>query len=117
MGFDKLVEHVRPMTPEWAAEITGVPADIIRALARRIARAHGASPVMYSGLEYSDSGVQAIRATMVLWALAGQLDVPGGRCFTMPANTALAMRKTPALPSLSTRPRKPRTGPLNSPQA
>ena len=25
----------------------------------------------------------AIRATQVLWALAGQLDVPGGRCFTM----------------------------------
>jgi len=38
---------------------------------------------MYSGLEYSNSGVQAIRATMVLWALAGQLDVPGGRCFSM----------------------------------
>ena len=38
---------------------------------------HGAAPVMYSGLEYSDSAVQAIRATLVLWALAGQLDVPG----------------------------------------
>jgi cysteine desulfurase NifS len=41
---------------------------------------------MYSGLEYSDSGIQAIRATMVLWALAGQLDVPGGRCFSMQEN-------------------------------
>ncbi|MFH0823691.1 MAG: IscS subfamily cysteine desulfurase, partial [Pseudomonadota bacterium] len=48
--------------------------------------ARGASPVMYSGLEYSDSGVQAIRAAMTLWALAGQLDVPGGRCFTMREN-------------------------------
>ena len=42
---------------------------------------------MYSGLEYSDSGVQAIRATFVLWAMAGQLDVPGGRCFAMRGNT------------------------------
>ncbi len=42
--------------------------------------------MMYSGLEYSDSGVQAIRAAIVLWALAGQLDVPGGRCFSMREN-------------------------------
>ena len=54
---------------------------------RRIAAAQGASPVMYSGLEYSESGVQAIRATQVLWALAGQLDVPGGRCFSMRENS------------------------------
>jgi anaerobic selenocysteine-containing dehydrogenase len=36
---------------------------------------------MYTGLEYTKSGVQNIRAVMVLWALAGQLDVEGGRCF------------------------------------
>jgi cysteine desulfurase NifS len=85
-GFEDYVRYVQHFGPELAESITGVPVDIIRDLARRIARAHGASPVMYSGLEYSDSGVQAIRATMVLWALAGQLDVPGGRCFTMPEN-------------------------------
>ena len=33
---------------------------------------------MYTGLEYSDSGIQAIRAVQILFALAGQLDVPGG---------------------------------------
>ncbi|MFQ5607812.1 MAG: aminotransferase class V-fold PLP-dependent enzyme, partial [Candidatus Zixiibacteriota bacterium] len=64
-------------------QITGVPAATVVSLARRMAAADGAASVMYSGLEYSDSGVQAIRATHVLWALAGQLDVPGGRCFVM----------------------------------
>jgi anaerobic selenocysteine-containing dehydrogenase len=39
---------------------------------------------MYTGLEYTKSGVQNIRAVMVLWALAGQLDVEGGRCFLEP---------------------------------
>jgi anaerobic selenocysteine-containing dehydrogenase len=73
--------------PEVVEGITGVPAETVRAIAKRIASAQGASPVMYSGLEYSDSGVQAIRATWVLWALAGQLDVPGGRCFSMKGNT------------------------------
>ena len=85
-GFEDFARYVQHFRPEVVEEITGVPAAASRSLARRLAQAHGASPVMYSGLEYSDSGVQAIRATMVLWALAGQLDVPGGRCFTMPEN-------------------------------
>ena len=55
-------------------------------LARRIAQADGVAPVMYSGLEYSDGAVQAIRASLVLWALAGQLDRRGGLCFSMTQN-------------------------------
>ena len=85
-GFDDLSRYVQHFGPEIVESITGVPADTVRSLARRIASARGASPVMYSGLEYSNSGVQAIRAVMVLWALAGQLDVPGGRCFAMREN-------------------------------
>ena len=81
-GFDEFDQYVQHFRPEVVEGITGVPAQTVRALARRIAGARGAAPVMYSGLEYSDSGVQAIRAAIVLWALAGQLDVPGGRCFS-----------------------------------
>ena len=87
VGFDDLRQYVEHFKPEAAEEITGIPAETIRSLARRICSARGASPVMYTGLEYSDSGVQSIRATMVLWALSGQLDVPGGRVFRMPQNT------------------------------
>jgi len=85
-GFDAFAEHVQHYRPEMVAAICGVPQETIRSLARRIAAAGGAAPVMYTGLEYNDSGVQAIRATMVLWGLAGQLDVPGGRCFAMPGS-------------------------------
>jgi cysteine desulfurase NifS len=85
-GFEEFNQYVQHFRPEVVERITGVPADTVVSLARRIANARGAAPAMYSGLEYSDSGVQAIRATMVLWALAGQLDVPGGRCFTMKEN-------------------------------
>jgi cysteine desulfurase NifS len=77
-GFDELVTYVQHFRPEVAETITGVPADTIRDLARRIAGAIGACPVMYTGLEYSNSGIQAIRAVHTLFALAGQLDVPGG---------------------------------------
>ncbi|MEE8417989.1 MAG: IscS subfamily cysteine desulfurase, partial [candidate division Zixibacteria bacterium] len=86
LGFDEFSQYVQHFRPEVVEEITGVSAKIVKSLARRIAGANGASPIMYSGLEYSESGVQAIRATFVLWALAGQLDVPGGRCFTMRQN-------------------------------
>lgn len=78
VGFEELRRYVQHFRPEVVEGITGVPAQTVRTLARRLASARGAAPVMYTGLEYSDSGVQAIRAVLTLWGLAGQLDVPGG---------------------------------------
>jgi cysteine desulfurase NifS len=77
-GFDELATYVQHFRPEVAESITGVPADTIREMARKICRSTGACPVMYTGLEYSNSGIQAIRAVHTLFALAGHLDVPGG---------------------------------------
>jgi cysteine desulfurase NifS len=86
VGFEDFSSYVQHFRPEVVEQITGIPADTVIRLAHRIAAARGVAPVMYSGLEYSDGAVQAIRATFVLWALAGQLDVPGGLCFTMQEN-------------------------------
>ncbi len=86
LGFQELAQYVQHYRPEVVQDITGVPADTIVNLARRVARARGACPIMYTGLEYSDSGVQAIRAVFTLWALAGQLDVPGGLVIRMREN-------------------------------
>src|SRR5664280_587164 len=83
-GFEELRAYVQHFRPEVAEAITGVPAAAVRDLARRLARASGACPVMYTGLEYSNSGVQAIRAVLTLFALAGHLDVPGGIGLAMP---------------------------------
>jgi anaerobic selenocysteine-containing dehydrogenase len=46
VGFDALAAHVRPLGPEWAAPITGVPADRIAALAREYARTRPAMILM-----------------------------------------------------------------------
>jgi cysteine desulfurase NifS len=86
VGFNELSRLVQHFRPEVVEGITGVPRERVRELAQLIASARGASPVMYTGLEYSDSGVQAIRAVFTLWALAGQLDVPGGLLFRMKEN-------------------------------
>ncbi len=82
-GFDELKTYVQHFPPEVVQSITWVPADIIRDLARRICNASGASLLMFTGLEYSNSGVQSARAVLTLFALADQLDVPGGTSLTM----------------------------------
>ncbi|HEX9790657.1 MAG TPA: molybdopterin-dependent oxidoreductase [Kiloniellales bacterium] len=80
-GFAELRDYLRGFSPERVEQITRVPAATIRDLARAIAGARGCAFVMYTGLEYSNSGVQAIRAAWILQALAGHLDVPGGKLF------------------------------------
>ena len=86
LGYDEFKEYVKEFTPEKVSGITGISEEVIEGLAEEIADAEGASYVMYTGLEYTKSGVQNIRAVMVLWALAGQLDVEGGRCFVQREN-------------------------------
>lgn len=83
-GFGELKDYVQHFSPNVAEKITGIPAETIRNLSRRICFANGACPIMYTGLEYSNSGIQAIRAVYSLFALAGQLDVPGGIGLAMP---------------------------------
>ena len=82
-GFDALKTYVQHFKPETVERITWVAADTIRDLARRICNADGVSLLMFTGLEYSNSGVQSARAVLTLFALANQLDVPGGIGLTM----------------------------------
>jgi anaerobic selenocysteine-containing dehydrogenase len=78
VGFDALREYVKRYPPEIAEVITRVPRKTIVETARSIAKAGGASMVMYTGLEYTNSGVQNIRAVLCLWAITGNIDAPGG---------------------------------------
>lgn len=100
-GFDALAARVHAMTPATVAEITGVPAAAIRELARAIARARGCSILTYTGLEYSNSGLQAIRAAWTLQAIAGHLDSPGGKLFKMPGRmrTGRILTAPPEMPA------------------
>jgi cysteine desulfurase NifS len=82
-GFNELVTYVQHFRPEVVERITKVPADTIRKLAHRICKANGATVLMFTGLEYANSGVQSARAVLTLFALAGQLDVPGGIVLSM----------------------------------
>ncbi|MGC1402128.1 MAG: molybdopterin-dependent oxidoreductase [Thermodesulfobacteriota bacterium] len=79
IGFDRLVPHIRPYTPEWAEKITWVPADKIRKLARLFATTEGAG--IYQGTCTQDqtaNGTQNSRAFAVLQAITGNVNNPGG---------------------------------------
>ncbi len=84
IGFEELKAYVAGFTPEAVEEMTRVPVEDIRQTARAIAGARGASLLNYSGFEYSYSAVQNIRASLILWAITGNLDVPGGNVIKMP---------------------------------
>jgi anaerobic selenocysteine-containing dehydrogenase len=94
-GFRALRDYVAAFTPERVEQISWVPADRIRELARAVGQAEGCSILTYTGLEYSNGGVQAIRAVWALQAIAGHLDVPGGKLFKMPDRLQLNRILTP----------------------
>ena len=77
-GFAALGEYVQFFTPEEVERITRVPAAVVVETARAIASAKHATFNTYTGLEYSNCGVQSLRAVLILFAVTGNLDVPGG---------------------------------------
>ncbi|ATW28921.1 dehydrogenase [Candidatus Formimonas warabiya] len=84
VGFEELKDYVKKFTPEEVERITWVPQEQVISLAREIAQVRPATLRTYTGLEYSNSGVQNIRAAFILWAITGNLDVPGGLTIGLP---------------------------------
>src|SRR5882724_9801592 len=67
----------RPKDADWAAVITGVPADTIRGLARRMAATRTMVTASWS-LQRADHGEQAYWALILLASALGQIGLPGG---------------------------------------
>ncbi|MCR5942758.1 Asp-tRNA(Asn)/Glu-tRNA(Gln) amidotransferase GatCAB subunit C [Ochrobactrum sp. XJ1] len=67
----------QPKDPAWAAAITGVDADIITGLARRMAAKRTLISMAWS-LQRADHGEQAVWMVITLAAMLGQIGLPGG---------------------------------------
>jgi anaerobic selenocysteine-containing dehydrogenase len=79
LGFEGLRDRVRDFTPGRAAELTGIPAEDIVALAREYATTRPAVIRLNFGTQRSERGATAIRAVGLLPALTGSWkDVGGG---------------------------------------
>ncbi len=102
-AFQLLLERVKEYTPEWAQEITGIPADTIRRLAHEMGitardqrielpiawtdswgREHDTvtgNPVAFHamrGLAAHSNGFHTVRSLAILMSLLGTIDRPGG---------------------------------------
>ena len=77
-GFDGLRERVRPWTPQRAAELTGIAAAEIAALAREYATTRPAAIRLNLGVQRSERGAMAARTIAFLPVLTGSWKDLGG---------------------------------------
>jgi anaerobic selenocysteine-containing dehydrogenase len=77
-GFDTLRERVRAWTPQRAAELTGIAAEEIAALAREYATTRPAAIRLNYGVQRSERGSMAVRTIGLLPALIGSWRELGG---------------------------------------
>lgn len=82
-------------TPEWASDITGVPASRIRKLAREIAAAKPAAITQGWGPQRHANGENNARAIFLLAAVTGNIGVPGGGNGAREGNTTLPVKAFP----------------------
>ena len=83
VGFDTLAAYIRgdsdgvAKSPEWAAAITDIPADRIRALAREMAGTRTLITLAWA-LQRADHGEQPYWMAAALASMLGQIGLPGG---------------------------------------
>ncbi len=67
-----------PRTPQWAQEITGVPAEALERVAREFAAAKSKGAISWTGLAQTYNGHWSTAAVQALNGLCGTFDAPGG---------------------------------------
>ncbi|MBI3941629.1 MAG: molybdopterin-dependent oxidoreductase [Chloroflexi bacterium] len=78
-GFDKLASHVQDFTPEWAAGITDLPADLIRQTGREMGNNRPQSVIVPGRhVVWYGNDTQRMRAVYIINALLGAIGTPGG---------------------------------------
>ncbi len=84
IGFDELAERIENYPPERVEEITWIPAETIRAAARMYATTKPACIQWGVAVDQNINSLQTIRSLLLLRAITGNLDVPGGDVFWVP---------------------------------
>ena len=84
VGYEELKQRVVEYSPEKVAEITDVPADDIRVLARTYAKSSPSVIRIGVAIERHAGGGQAVRAIASLPALIGSWRYPGGGLLQLP---------------------------------
>ncbi len=83
-GFDAFKKRLLaeedgiPRTPQWAENISGVPASTIERIAREFAAARHPGVISWAGVAQSPNAFHAVQAIQSLNGLLGTFDAPGG---------------------------------------
>jgi len=91
-GLRDFREYVKNFSPRAVEKIAWVKAERIERLAKDLSQLR-TSPLIHTGLEYTNSGLQNIRAILTLWALSGNFDRSGGLVFRMPGSSLIRRNK------------------------
>jgi len=88
VGFEKLAEHVKQYTPEWAEEVTWVPKEKIIEAARTYATEKPGCIVWGVGADHIGRNAgEAVHARALLRVVTGNLNVPGADALSGPHPT------------------------------
>lgn len=83
-GFEKLKERVQDYPPAKVSEITWIPVEKIMKAARMYAESKPASIRFGQPLDANAQATSVVHALNCLWAITGNLDVPGGNVICRP---------------------------------
>jgi anaerobic selenocysteine-containing dehydrogenase len=78
LGFSRLKAHIRPYDPESVCALTWVAPQALVDAARLYARAKPACIQWGNAVDHGINSFQTARALMILRAITGNIDVPGG---------------------------------------
>jgi len=76
--FEALKALVEEYTPEKVAEISGIPAEALREIARTYAKGKPAAIIYAMGITQHTTGVDNVKSTSNLAMLCGNMGIPGG---------------------------------------
>lgn len=77
-GYEVWRQTLGPYTPEWAEQETGVPAEVVRQLAREYAAAKAPAIILGGGLSRRENGGMTARLITILSLYTGAWGKPGG---------------------------------------
>lgn len=77
-GFPELCSYLNSLSLDTLLSECGVSRAMLEQMIEIFCSTHKIPLISYTGLEYQLSGVQNIRAVLLLWALTGKVDTEGG---------------------------------------
>jgi anaerobic selenocysteine-containing dehydrogenase len=78
IGFEELKNHVMKYSPEKITDITWVPPEVIKEMARVYARNKPACIQWGNGIDHDVANFQTARAICIMRAITGNIGIPGG---------------------------------------